>query len=173
MEDRIRRTLQIKENELASLTERTQRKRSTLERELAMLDQQAEVERVELEREIAGLKFTANVVEKTLGMTQKRRVNRSDERKALFQQRSQVMRKLLEEANGKEIHAKQLSQALGRPISTVKDYYNEQPNLRPEACFWENGIDQSHYKWAEKHAPHSVKQKITEEIESSDYWFAT
>jgi hypothetical protein len=154
MEQVNRKLIALKEKELATLEQRTSARRSTLEHELATLDEQAQREREKLERQVRLLQEAAQIEEETLhtspapakGYTRQ-------EREELFAIRSQVMRRLLEEARDGQVHAKALAEVLQRPESTVKDYYIEQLDLRPADCFWQTGVDKAHFRWRDNSAP--------------------
>jgi len=152
MEHANRKLIGLKEKELATLDQRTSERRSTLERELATLDEQARKEREKLERDIHVLHQAAQIEEETLSAAKAPvKVYTKQEREELFTIRSQVMRRLLDHAHGGEVHTRDLADALHRPESTVKDYYNEQLELRPSDCFWESGVDKAHFRWRDDH----------------------
>lgn len=161
MEHFNRKLLQLKEKELATLDKRTSDRRSTLERELATverqlgsIDEQAERERVKLERDIRVLQQAAHIEEETLNTSKPPPKGYSkQEREELFEIRSQVMRRLLTEAKGGEVPTKALALALNRPESTIRDYYNEQLEVRPADCFWQTGIDKAHFRWRDGDHP--------------------
>lgn len=167
MDNSISAALKIKQKELATLDERVKSERSRLERELATIDERASKQRAALEKQIALLSEAASITPTTTGesRTQRRLVNSKHEREELFQHRAAVMRRFLQEANGREVHIRELARELDRPISTLKDYYNEQPNVRPTECFWTNGIDGSHFRW--KDAPTPVITADTPQSASS------
>ena len=155
MDDSIATALKIKQKELANLDERVNGERSRLEHELATLDERAKQQRATLEEEVAILSKAANITAAIVNTSQShtRRANRKHEREELFAHRSELMRRFLQRANGKEVHVRELARELKRPISTVKDYFNDQPNVRPTECFWTNGIDNSHFRWKDSPAP--------------------
>lgn len=154
MRDAIPDLLRSKEDALATLDKRTSERRSTLERELATLDEWAEQERERLREDLQSLQRAAQIEEETFlssraptkGYTKK-------EREELFAVRTNVLRQMLEISPNAEVDSKHLAEALGRPVTTVKDYFNEQLELRPGQCFWQNGTDKAHFRWKDGYRP--------------------
>lgn len=169
MEHVNRKLIRLKENELATLAQRTSERRSTLERELATLDEHARQERTKLEQEISVLHQAAQIEEETLSASKAPvKVYTRQEREELFAIRSQVMRRLLESAHGREVHAKDLAEALHRPESTIKDYFNEQLEMRPMQCFWQNGIDKAHFRWKDGYSSSSGQpSRVSHTVQSA------
>lgn len=157
MEHAIPKLIRIIEKELATLDKRTSDRRSTLERELATLDEQAQRERRKLEQNLRLLHQTSQIEEDILSNSHvpMRGGYTKLQREEVFTARCQVMRRLLDSAHGKEVHARDLALALNRPESTVKDYYGEQLELRPSDCFWEFGIDKAHFRWKQDDHAHA------------------
>lgn len=171
MEHVNRKIIRIIEKELATLDKRTSERRSTLERELATLDERAQRERRKLEENIRILHQAAQIEEETLVDTKAPvKVYTKQEREELFEIRKQVMGRLLEEAHGREVHSRELAIALDRPESTVKDYYGEQLEIRPQDCFWEYGVDKAHFRWKGGVPPSSgVPPSVASTPDN--YWF--
>jgi hypothetical protein len=176
MEYLNRKLIALKEKELATLDQRASARRSTLERELATLDEQTQREREKLERQIGLLQEAAQIEEETLRSSKAPvKVYTKQEREELFTIRSNVMRRLLDDAHGREIHSKQLADVLNRPESTIKDYYNEQLELRPSDCFWQTGVDKAHFRWKDGFAPQNEPPSYAPHVaqQSPTGWHAT
>jgi hypothetical protein len=176
MEHLIRNLIRIKEKDLATLDKRTSERRSTLEHELATLDERAKQERRRLEQDIRVLHQAAQIEEQTLTDTKAPvKVYTKQEREELFDIRSEVMKRLLTQAHGNEIRSRELAIALDRPESTVKDYYSEQLELRPQDCFWEHGIDKAHFRWKRGAPPSKVPASVVPGASPmpDDYWLAS
>ena len=144
------------------------------EKELATLDEHAQQEREKLTREIGILRQAVHIEEETL-ITSKAlpKGYSKQEREDLFDIRCRVMKRLLTDAQGREVHAKNLAEALNRPKSTIKDYYNEQLELRPADCFWQAGVDKAHFRWKDGyHASkyHASRVPQPAELSSPERW---
>lgn len=157
-----RKLIRIKERELATLDERTCNWRSMLEREPPSLDEQSQQEREQLEQDIRALQRAAEIEERTLTTLKAHpKGHTKREREDLFEIRKQVMRRLLDEAHRGEVHVRDLAEALNRAVSTVKDYYSEQLEIRPSDCFWEHGVDKAHFRWKGGAPPPSGSSRVT------------